>query len=156
MSKSPFNIAGMSTNINLSRLGNFSFTPETMRQKRSRLGVQALNAQKNRGTSSTFGLGDLQGAVYNTMGAGSVQNSNSQLSPGLSNIPSINSSINNATNQVVDQVTGSMPDPSSSLTNPFGLGAQNAIGGTFGSLFDRQNSMGSALTKRACKYKNKK
>jgi len=156
MSKSPFNIAGMSTDINLSRLGNFSFTPETMRQKRSRLGVQALNAQKNRGTSSTFGLGDLQGAVYNTMGAGSVQNSNSQLAPGLSNFPSINSSINNVTNQVVDQVTGSMPDPSASLTNPFGLGAQNAIGGTFGSLFDRQNSMGSALAKRACKYKNKK
>ena len=156
MSKSPFNIAGMSTDVNLSRLGNFSFTPETMRQKRSRLGVQALNAQKNRGTSSTFGLGDLQGAVYNTMGAGSVQNSNSQLAPGLSNIPSINSSINNVTNQVVDQVTGSMPDPSSSLVNPFGLETQNAIGGTFGSLFDRQNSMGSALAKRACKYKNKK
>jgi hypothetical protein len=156
MSKSPFNIAGMSTDINLSRLGNFSFTPETMRQKRSRLGAQALNAQKNRGTSSTFGLGDLQGAVYNTMGAGSVQNSNSQLAPGLSNIPSINSSINNVTNQVVDQVTGSMPDPSSSLVNPFGLETQNAIGGTFGSLFDRQNSMGSALAKRACKYKNKK
>jgi hypothetical protein len=146
----------MSTDINLSRLGNFSFTPETMRQKRSRLGAQALNAQKNRGTSSTFGLGDLQGAVYNTMGAGSVQNSNSQLAPGLSNIPSINSSINNVTNQVVDQVTGSMPDPSSSLVNPFGLETQNAIGGTFGSLFDRQNSMGSALAKRACKYKNKK
>ena len=160
MSKSPFNIAGMSTDINLSRLGNFSFTPETMRQKQSRLGAQALNAQKNRGTSSTFGLGDLQGAVYSTMGAGSVQNSNSQLAPGLSNIPSINSSINssinNVANQVVDQVTGSMPNPSASLTNPFGLGAQNAIGGTFGSLFDRQNSMGSALAKRACKYKNKK
>ncbi len=156
MSKSPFNIAGMSTGINLSRLGNFSFTPETIRQKRSRLGAQALNAQKNRGTSSTFGLGDLQGAVYNTIGAGSAQNSNSQLAPGSSNIPSINSSINNATNQVVDQVAGSMPDPSASLTNPFGLGAQNAIGGTFGSLFNRQNSMGSALAKRACKYKNKK
>ena len=59
-------------------------------------------------------------------------------------------------NPQVDQIAGSMPDPSASLTNPFGLGAQNAIGGTFGSLFDRQNSMGSALTKRACKYKNKK
>ncbi len=59
-------------------------------------------------------------------------------------------------NAQVDQVAGSMPDPSSSLVNPFGLETQNAIGGTFGSLFDRQNSMGSALTKRACKYKNKK
>ncbi len=59
-------------------------------------------------------------------------------------------------NPQVDQIAGSMPDPSASLTNPFGLGAQNAIGGTFGSLFDRQNSMGSALTKRACEYKNKK
>jgi hypothetical protein len=49
-----------------------------------------------------------------------------------------------------------MPEDPSSLINPFGLGAQNAIGGTFGSLFDRQNSMGSALAKRACKYKNKK
>jgi hypothetical protein len=59
-------------------------------------------------------------------------------------------------NAQVNQVVGSMPDASSSLVNPFGLETQNAIGGTFGSLFDRQNSMGSALAKRACKYKNKK
>ena len=132
MSKSPFKIAGISTGINLSRLGNFSFTPETMRQKQSRLGVQALNAQKNIGTSGTLGLGDLQGAVYNTMGPG------------------------NSVSETANQVVESMPDASSSLVNPFGLQAQGAIGGTFGSLFDRQNSMGSALAKRACKYKNKK
>lgn len=53
-------------------------------------------------------------------------------------------------------VASSMPEPTSSLVNPFGLQAQGAIGGTFGSLFSRQNSMGSALAKRACKYKNKK
>lgn len=56
----------------------------------------------------------------------------------------------------INQASGIVPEPSSSLVNPFGLGAQDAIGGAFGSLFDRQNSMGSALTKRACKYKNKK
>ena len=48
-----------------------------------------------------------------------------------------------------------IPDPSSSLVNPFGLQAQGAIGGMFGSVFNRQNMMGSALAKRACKYKNK-
>ena len=57
--------------------------------------------------------------------------------------------------QVSDNIN-SMPEPTSSLVNPFGLQAQRAIGGTFGSLFSRQNSMGSALAKRACKYKNKK
>ncbi len=56
----------------------------------------------------------------------------------------------------INQASGIVPEPSSSLVNPFGLGAQGAIGGVFGSLFDRQNSMGSALQKRACKYKNKK
>jgi hypothetical protein len=56
----------------------------------------------------------------------------------------------------VDDTINSMPEPTSSLINPFGLQVQGAIGGTFGSLFDRQNSMGSALAKRACKYKNKK
>ena len=48
-----------------------------------------------------------------------------------------------------------IPEPSSSLVNPFGLQAQGAIGGMFGSVFNRQNVMGSALAKRACKYKNK-
>ena len=56
----------------------------------------------------------------------------------------------------VDDPINSIPEPTSSLFNPFGLQAQVAIGGTFGSLFSRQNSMGSALAKRACKYKNKK
>jgi hypothetical protein len=55
-----------------------------------------------------------------------------------------------------NQTANSIPDAPSSLVNPFGIQAQSAIGGTFGSLFDRQNSMGSALQKRACKYKNKK
>jgi hypothetical protein len=74
------------------------------------------------------------------------------------NLPNVKNAITGVTNQVADQVqaSGSMPEDPSSLVNPFGLGAQNAIGGTFGSLFDRQNSMGSALQKRACKYKNKK
>ena len=145
MSKSPFKIVGMSTNINLNRLGNFSFTPQTKRQQQSRLGVLALNAQKLGGSSINFGFGDLQGSLYNNTGTSSLQNSNSQIAPDL-----------NTADQVVDQVTGSMPEPASSLINPFGLQAQGGIAGTFGSLFDRQNSMGSALAKRACKYKNKK
>lgn len=156
MSKSPFNLDGMSTDINLNRLGNFSLTPQTRKIKQVELAVQALNAKKNFGKTSRNSFADMQGMLFDSMGPGSVQDSNPQLAPGLSNIPSINSSINNVANQVVDQVQGSMPDASSSLVNPFGLQAQGAIGGTFGSLFDRQNSMGSALAKRACKYKNKK
>jgi|9_EtaG_2_1085328.scaffolds.fasta_scaffold19659_2 hypothetical protein len=156
MSKSPFNLDGMSTDINLNRLGNFSLTPQTRKMKQVELAVQAINAKKNLGKTSQNSFADMQGMLFDAMGPGSVQDSNSQLAPGLSNIPSINSSINNVSNQVADQVLGSMPNASSSLVNPFGLQAQGAIGGTFGSLFDRQNSMGSALAKRACKYKNKK
>jgi len=56
----------------------------------------------------------------------------------------------------INQASGIVPEPSSSLVNPFGLQTQQAAGGVFGSLFNRQMSMGSALAKRACKYKNKK
>ena len=41
-------------------------------------------------------------------------------------------------------------------TGQFSQPAQTAMGNIYGSLFARQGSMGSALAKRACKYKNKK
>jgi len=156
MSKSPFKISGMSTDLNLSRLGNFSFSNLTPQQRLMRASVNALNAKKNQGDRA-IGLAGMRGLMESKMLApSSSQDSNLQTAPGLSNIPSIDNSINNVSNQVVDQVLGSMPNESSSLVNPFGLNVQNAIGGAFGSLFDRQKSMGSALAKRACKYKNKK
>jgi hypothetical protein len=41
-------------------------------------------------------------------------------------------------------------------TGQFSQPAQTAMGNIYGSLFARQGSIGSALAKRACKYKNKK
>lgn len=147
MSKSPFNIAGMSTGINIDRLGDFSFSKESSAQKRSRLGAAMLTA-RNRGSQG----------LYSLMGAFSGNSYSPQQQQPNNAAGVVDNSIGGATDQVVDQAqaAGSMPEPGSSLVNPFGLQAQGAIGGTFGSLFDRQNSMGSALAKRACKYKNKK
>ena len=153
MSKSPFNIAGMSTGININRLGDFSFSKESSAQKRSRLGAAMLTA-RNRGSQ---GLYSLMGAFSGSSYSPQQQQPNNNISNGFIKQAAgvVDNSIGGITDQMVDQaqVAGSMPEPGSSLVNPFGLQAQGVIGGTFGSLFDRQNSMGSALAKRACKYK---
>lgn len=166
MSKSPFSFEGMSTNINLNRVGgNFSFSKESLARKRARAGARALRYQdmmKRNAQPKSF---------LNTTGPFSAFFGSQPQQPTNQVVPEENTSsgavgaisqaagvVDNSIAEVKDQaqVTGSMPEASSSLVNPFGLQAQGAIGGTFGSLFDRQNSMGSALQKRACKYKNKK
>jgi hypothetical protein len=181
MSKSPFNLAGMSTNINLNRLnGNFSFSKDSLATKRAKMGARALRRQDRvRGSAEPKGFFNTSGPFGAFFGSQQQQPTNQEVpeentsagaigSIGTSigrgfNLPGgIGAAAQEQTNQVVGRVAdqvqaaGSMPEDPSSLINPFGLGAQNAIGGTFGSLFDRQNSMGSALAKRACKYKNKK
>tara|TARA_R100000951_G_scaffold112049_1_gene111841 strand:- start:1207 stop:1698 length:492 start_codon:yes stop_codon:yes gene_type:complete len=163
MSKSPFNIAGMSTGINIDRLGDFSFSKESSAQAKSRLGAAMLTA-RNRGSQGLYALknafsGSSYGLTPATSSSPQQQQPNNNISNGaIKQAAGVVDNSTGVTDQVVDQaqVAGSMPEASSSLVNPFGLAAQNAIGGTFGSLFDRQNSMGSALQKRACKYKNKK
>tara|TARA_B100001093_G_C26534965_1_gene887673 strand:+ start:294 stop:845 length:552 start_codon:yes stop_codon:yes gene_type:complete len=183
MSKSPFNLAGMSTNINLNRLGgNFRFGRGTSAERRSRMGASILanraRMQKGEAYKGFFNTGGPFGAFFGSQrqpqpnnqevpeentSAGAIGSIGTSIGRGFVNLPGgIGDAVREQTNQVAGRVAdqvqaaGSMPEDPSSLINPFGLGAQNAIGGTFGSLFDRQNSMGSALQKRACKYKNKK
>jgi len=173
MSKSPFNLAGMSTNINLNRVGgNFRFGKDSLAMKRAKMGAGALRSlDRIRRNAEPKGFFNTNGPFGAFFGSQQQQPTNQEVpeeNTSVGAIRSINQSlgtsidsvgaIKGATNQVADQVqaAGSMPEDPSSLVNPFGLGAQNAIGGAFGSLFDRQNSMGSALQKRACKYKNKK
>ena len=152
MSKSPFRIAGMSTGINLDRLGDFSFSKESSAQKSARLGASMLVA-RNRGSQGLSSLrGAFSGNPYNPQQQQSINPEVSQEATSAN----VGQVMAGAMEVDKNQTANSIPDAPSSLVNPFGIQAQSAIGGTFGSLFDRQNSMGSALQKRACKYKNKK
>ena len=183
MSKSPFNLAGMSTNINLNRVGgNFRFGKDSLAVRRAKMGAGVLRRQdrvrRNAESKGFFNTSGPFGAFFGSQqqqptnqevpeentSAGAIGSIGTSIGRGFVNLTggigdaAQGGAINQVAGRVADQVqaAGSVPEDPSSLINPFGLGAQNAIGGVFGSLFDRQNSMGSALQKRACKYKNKK